>query len=355
MNDETQHATPPAASAPTPPQTQQQGPTPERIFQTLMGYQQAAALKAAIELDIFTAVAEGEDTAEKLAARCQAAERGARILCDYLTVWQFLDKEDGRYRLTPESKLFLDRRSPAYVGGISGFISRPYMVEAHQNLVECVRRGGTMMEEQGSVTPENPIWEDFARSMVAMMHPSAEAIARVTGAAEMEECKVLDVAAGHGIFGITLARHNPRAEVYALDWHGVLQIARENAVGAGVVSRYHLMPGSAFELEFGDGYDLVLFTNFFHHFDPPTCESLMRKAHAALKDGGRAVTLEFVPNEDRVTPPGEAAFAMTMLASTPSGDAYTFPEYERMFRDAGFARSEIHPSPPQHIIVSSKQ
>jgi 2-polyprenyl-3-methyl-5-hydroxy-6-metoxy-1,4-benzoquinol methylase len=350
MNEDTQHAT-----QATTPQQQHGGPTPERIFLTLTGYQPAAALKAAIDLDIFSAIAEGDDTSEKLAARLPAAERGARILCDYLTTLQFLDKEGGRYRLTPESKLFLDRRSPAYVGGVSGFLSRPYMMEAFQNVAECVRRGGTTLEDQGTVTDENPIWEDFARSMAAMMRPSAQAIARITGAAGMEECKVLDVAAGHGVFGIHLLEQNPRSEVYAVDWHNVLQIARENAAAAGVASRYHLMPGSAFEVLFDDDYDLVLFTNFFHHFDPPTCEALMRKAHAALKPAGRAVTLEFVPNEDRVTPPAEAAFAMTMLASTPSGDAYTFSEFDRMFRNAGFARSEIHPSPPQHIIVSSKQ
>jgi len=328
--------------------------TPERIFQTLAAYQQSAALKAAIELDIFTAIAEGEDTTDKLAARCQAAERGVRILCDGLTALQFLSKEDGHYRLAPESELFLNRRSPAYVGGVVGFISRPYLIEAFQNLAECVRKGGTTLPEQGSVTPENPIWEDFARSMVAIMRPPAEAIAQIVGVAQMGTCKILDIAAGHGIFGITLARHNPQAEVFAVDWPNVLQIARENAETAGVAARYHLLPGSAFEVEFGDGYDLVLLTNFFHHFDQPTCESLMRKVHAALKDGGRAVTLEFVPDEDRVSPPAAATFAMVMLASTPSGDAYTFSEYEQMFRNAGFTHSVGYPAPPGHIIVSQK-
>ena len=330
----------------------QQSPTPERIFQALTAYQQTAALKAAIELDLFTAIAEGDDTAAALAARTGAAERGARILCDYLTVMQFLSKEGGRYRLAPESALFLDRRSPAYVGGAAGFLCRPMMVESSLRLTESVRKGGTALEEQGSVTPENPVWEDFARSMVAMMRPAAEAIAQIVGVERMGAARVLDVAAGHGLFGITLARHNPRAEVHALDWEAVLRIARANAEEAGVGERYHLMPGSAFEVEFGGGYDLVLLTNFLHHFDPPTCEALLRKVRAALKDGGRAVTLEFVPAEDRVSPPAAASFALTMLASTPAGDAYTFSELEGMFRRAGFARSEAHPAGPEQIIVS---
>ena len=100
----------------------------------------------------------------------------------------------------------------------------------------------------------------------------------------------------------------------------------------------------------------MLLTNFLHHFDPPTCETLLRKVRAALANGGRAVTLEFVPNEDRVTPPEVAGFSMVMLVGTPSGDAYTFAELERMFANAGFSRSTIHALPPtfQQVVISEK-
>jgi SAM-dependent methyltransferase len=351
----TQPATQPTQTAqPAQGTPAQQQPTPERIFQTLSAHQQTAALKAAIELDFFTAVAEGEDTPARIAARTGASERGARILCDYLTVHQFLTKNGGRYGLTPESSLFLDRRSPAYVGGVADFVAGPDLVAGFRDLTAAVRKGGTTLPGQGSMTPEHPMWEEFARSMVALARPSAEAIVRIVGAAGMGPCKVLDIAAGHGIFGITIARANPRAEIYALDWKNVLPFARQNAEAAGVAPRFHEMPGDAFEVEFGADYDLVLLTNFFHHFDPPTCERLMRKVRAALRDGGRAVTVEFVPDESRVSPPMHAAFAMTMLGSTPAGDAYTFSEFERMFRNAGFSRSESHPTPLQHIIVSHK-
>ncbi|HEY1403636.1 MAG TPA: class I SAM-dependent methyltransferase [Pyrinomonadaceae bacterium] len=330
-------------------------PSPERIFQTLTAYQQTAALKAAIELDIFTAIAEGDDTTAKLAPRTAAAERGVRILCDYLTVSQFLGKcPDGRYTLTQESAIFLDRRSPAYVGGIAEFLSGAHLADAFGRFTDSVRKGGTASDAQGSMTPDHPMWEEFARGMAAIMRPAAADIVQIVGAGDMGECKILDIAAGHGIFGITLAEQNAQAQVYSVDWQNVLAIAQRNAEAAGVAARYHLIPGSAFEVEFGDGYDLVLLTNFFHHFDPPTCETLMRKAHAALKDGGRAVTLEFVPNEDRVTPPIEAAFALVMLGTTPAGDAYTFAEFDRMFRNAGFSRNVSHQTLPGHIIVSYK-
>jgi cyclopropane fatty-acyl-phospholipid synthase-like methyltransferase len=136
----------------------------------------------------------------------------------------------------------------------------------------------------------------------------------------------------------------------------VLQVAQENAQKAGVSDRYSTIEGSAFDVDYGSGYDLILLTNFLHHFDPQTCETLLRKVHAALADNGRAATLEFVPNDDRVSPRIPASFSMMMLGSTPSGDAYTFAELEQMFKNAGFTESEAHqlPASPQQLVISSK-
>jgi SAM-dependent methyltransferase len=145
------------------------------------------------------------------------------------------------------------------------------------------------------------------------------------------------------MYGISVAKENPRAVVYAADWKNVLEVAKANAQAMGVGDRYHLIPGSAFETDFGSDYDLVLIPNFLHHFDSAAGTSLLKKARAALKPGGRAAILEFVPNEDRITPPTAAAFSMIMLVNTPSGDAYTFAEIERMAKDAGFPRVELSP------------
>jgi 2-polyprenyl-3-methyl-5-hydroxy-6-metoxy-1,4-benzoquinol methylase len=163
---------------------------------------------------------------------------------------------------------------------------------------------------------------------------------------------VLDIAAGHGLFGIEIAKQNPQAKVTGLDWAPVLRVALANARKAGVEERYNMLPGSAFEVEFGGPYDAVLLTNFLHHFDPPTCVDLLKKVHNALKPGGRAATLEFVPNDDRVSPPMPAAFAMTMLTTTASGDAYTLPELTDMYTAAGFGGVVGHPIPMSpHTIV----
>jgi SAM-dependent methyltransferase len=105
-------------------------------------------------------------------------------------------------------------------------------------------------------------------------------------------------------------------------------------------------------VDFGGPYDVVLLTNFLHHFDHATNVGLLKKVRAALKPGGRAVTLEFVPNEDRVSPPMPAAFAMTMLTTTADGDAYTLSELTAMHKEAGYGEVAAHPIPMSpHTIV----
>jgi 2-polyprenyl-3-methyl-5-hydroxy-6-metoxy-1,4-benzoquinol methylase len=326
-------------------------PSPELFFTTLNAYHNTEALKAAIELEVFTAIAEGNHTAETIAHRCRASERGVRVLCDFLVVIGFLTKESNRYNLTRDSATFLDRRSPAYLGGAIGFLLSPLTTERFKDLAAVVRRGGTTDSGSGTIAPEHPVWVEFARNMAPMMAMPAELLAKYLSGNDNQARKILDLAAGHGLYGITIARHNPNCEVWAVDWPNVLQVAQENAARTGTKDRFHILPGSAFDVEYGSGYDLVLMPNFLSHFDPPTCEKLLRKVHAALNPRGRALILAMIPNEDRVSPPRPAGFALIMMASTPSGDAYTYPEYQQMLHSAGFRSSEKHVLMPDFFTV----
>ena len=331
-------------------------PSPERIFSTLNAFQNTAALKTAIQLDIFTAIADGADRASSIAQRVSASERGVRILCDYLTIQGFLTKGEDRYGLTQESAIFLNRHSPAYMGTLANFLSSESHKRNFEALTETVKKGGTSVAQGDNTKPNDELWVNFARSMAPLTTVSAAFIAELAGAKEGKACKVLDIAAGHGMFGITIAKQNPNAQITAVDWAPVLAVAKENAATADVADRVSFRPGSAFEADLGEGYDIVLLTNIFHHFDIPTCEKLMRRVHSALNPGGKAITLEFVPNEDRVTPPMAAGFGLIMLANTDAGDAYTFSQYEKMFRSAGFAKTTLHPVPdmPQQVLLSEK-
>ncbi|HUQ94403.1 MAG TPA: class I SAM-dependent methyltransferase [Bryobacteraceae bacterium] len=331
-------------------------PNPERIFGLMNAHHHTAALKAGVELDVFTAIAEGVTTSEALASRCNASERGMRILCDFLAVMGLLTKENGAYGLSPDAALFLDRNSPACMGSVTRFLASDLLVQGFQRLTDAVRKGGTVMSESGTMEPEHPAWVEFAKSMVPLMAPAAQDIAAILAEGGGGVRKVLDIAAGHGIFGVTLARAFPEAEITALDWPAVLEVAKENAENAGITGRYRTIPGSVFDVELGGPYDVILVTNFFHHFDEPTCTALAKKILNSLSDKGRMVTLEFVPNPDRISPPVPASFPIIMLTSTAHGDAYTFAQFDQIFRAAGFTHNKLHQltHSPEQLIVSHR-
>lgn len=324
--------------------------SPALFIDAVLAYQQTAAIKAALELDLFSEVAKGANTAEELASRTGAATRGIRILCDYLTVRGHLEKLGDEYRLSPSTAAFLDRSSASWIGSIAEYLAAPEMIHLFlHDPASYVRNGGSVgMANNAS---DHPIWVKFARAMVAFRAPVAMNVA--SELARWSPRKVLDIAAGHGMFGIAIARAVPDAEITAVDWQAVLTVARESAEVAGVSKRYHTLAGSALEVDWGSEFDLVLLANFLHQLDHETCVVLLRRARESLIPGGRAAVVELVPNDDRVSPPFAAMFSFQMLGTTPHGEAYTVREFEEMGRAAGFRRVTAKPLPPtpQSLIL----
>jgi SAM-dependent methyltransferase len=326
--------------------------SPERIMEMISGFERTAVIKAAVELDIFSAIGQGAVTAGQIAERREASQRGVRILCDYLVTTGLLTKSGDRYGLADDSAAFLDRASPMYMGSVVNFLASPYMKTFLDDLTESARKGGRAPDRVNSLTPENEMWVEFARSMMPMMFKPAQLVA-----AELPQDarKVLDIAAGHGLYGIMAGQRLQQARIVAVDWPNVLELAQENANRFGIGDRFAKLPGSAFEVDFGSDFDVVLLPNFLHHFDTPTNEGLLRKVHATLRPGGVAAIVEFVPNEDRVSPPWPAQFPVKMLAGTPAGDAYTMEELSGMLANVGFAdirRKDLEPTPSTLVLAS---
>lgn len=340
----------------SPSDTIGQAPSPAAILDYAFAFQRSFALKAAVECDVFTAIGEGHATAAEIARARSISERGARILCDFLTTLGLLTKSAGAYALAPDAAMFLDRHSPAYMGSALEFLASPQSIEYGAKATEVVRAGTT--GDLASMAPEHEYWPLFARAMASFVALPAMLAAQLADLDENAEAKILDIAAGHGEFGFAVARRFPKARIVAVDWKPVLAVARQRAREAGLEDRFEELTGDAFEVEFGTGYDLVLVPNFLHHFDEETNVKLLRKIAAALKPGGQVVIVEFVPNADRVTPPVAARFAFTMLTNTQAGDAYTRAELDRMLAAAGFESVEerpLLPTPMTGVAARKKQ
>ena len=320
---------------------------PAWLLEEFRAHERTLSLRTAIELDLFTRIGAGVDTIAGLAKSTRASARGLRVLCDHLTVHQHLIKVGNRYRLTLNSRIYLSRDSPASFGSAIKFLASDACLNAFNDLLYSVKRG----RARSSKT----VWLDYARFMAPLAPHAAEFMAEALKVGRAGAIRVLDVGAGHGLYGITLAARNPEAEIYALDAVEVLRVAAANARNAGVRKRFHPIPGDAFKTGYGGPYDLVITANLAHHFEPGANIRLFRKCRAALKPNGRLVVLDFVIDDNRVSPPGDAGFAIHLFA-TGSCDVYTFNEYRRMLRAAGLSRIRRGKPDPygRWMIISSR-
>lgn len=322
------------------------------VYNAALAYQTTAALVAAVKLDIFSLIGSGALTAEMLSSKTAASVRGIRILCDYLVVIELLSKDGSTYSLTPAAKRYLDDCSSASVASAVDFFAAPeFLSLVLDDPAAYVRQGGAI--GLGSLSPDHPVWIRFAKAVVPFAAPPAKRVAAYVSTLPVHPRRVLDIAAGHGLYGIEIARACTEASVTALDWEKVLPVAVSNAVQAGVANRYQTIPGSAFDADWGTDFDLILLPNFLHHFGRADCVALLQKARRSLSPAGRILVIEFVPNEDRVSPPLQAMFAFWMLATTPAGDAHTLGDIESMAASAGLSHMTArHLLPtPQTLVV----
>ncbi|MBI5085707.1 MAG: methyltransferase domain-containing protein, partial [Acidobacteria bacterium] len=255
--------------------------SPLKFMEVVNGIHKSAVARTAIELNVFTLIARGHSTVAEVARETACAARGIRVLLDALTVLDLIAKHNDHYRLTRDSEIFLDRQSPDYMGDCVEFLHSPFMQKAFLHFTDAVRRGGTAAGSESTVAPDHPVWVDYARAMMPLALPQAKTEAALAGTPAL----VLDIAAGHGMFGVKVLERCPAARCTAVDWPNVLEYARENARRAGVEARWTGVAGNVFDADFGVGYDCVLLPNILHHFTREECVAMLRRMHTAMTPG----------------------------------------------------------------------
>ena len=303
---------------------------PAWLLDEFRAFERSLALRTAIEMDLFTRIGAGANTVQALAAVASASERGLAALCDYLAIQGHLSKRGARYGLTLNARLYLTRDSPAYLGSAVKFLAGDATLDAFRRLSQTVQRG--------AVSDPKLDWVEYARSMAPLAEPVAQFAAAALEVDAAGPIQVLDIAAGHGLYGLAIAARSPSAQIFALDSPRVLKIALDNARRAGVARRYHPIRGDAFKAAFGGPYDLVLAANLAHHLDRDANIRLFRKIRCALKPAGRFALIDFILHADRLSPLPDAGFALNILATSARGAVYTFQEHSQMLRAAGFQR-----------------
>jgi ubiquinone/menaquinone biosynthesis C-methylase UbiE len=306
-------------------------------------------LGAAIEHRIFDLLADGAKTAAEVSRENGASLRGVREIMTALVGFELIKKDDeGGYSLPPESAAFLVRTNPGYLGGILRHGDQ--LIPRWLHLSEIVKTGKPAMavnqEGDGSA-----FFVDFVEDLFPVGYPSAKALA----AAFPQARKVLDVAAGSGVWSIPLAQNSKEVRVTALDWPGVLPATRRVTERMGVAGQYEFLAGDLNSADLGNGYDLATLGQILHSEGETHSRALLGRVFQALAPGGTIAIAEFIANEDRTGPPLAMLFAVNMLVNTEDGDTFTVTEISQWLREAGFVDPRTMEVPaPSPLILASK-
>lgn len=328
--------------------------TPQRIIEDLWGGWRAQALVAAVELELFTHIADGKCTLKEIARSASASEHGTRRLLNALVGLGYLDKKGDRYGLEPISKTFLIRDKGSYLGGMAYVTKLGW--EKWSHLTDVVRSGRSVV----AVDTEQEGREFFAQ-LVAGLFPLSFGAARAASSALPDKTRkrirsILDVAAGSGAWSIAFAEAIPEAHVTVVDFPEVTRITRQFTERFGMAERYDYIEGNMREVDFGHKrYDLVTLGQIIHSEGKVWGEKLIKKSYRALKDGGLLLIAEIVPNDKRTGPVIPLLFGLNMLLQTENGDVFTMREYRDWLKSAGFKKvTTIEAPAPSPLILATK-
>jgi SAM-dependent methyltransferase len=324
-------------------------PDPRRLLEMAWGYAPPIVISAAVEHRVFDLLASGPRTAEEVRKENGASARGLRILMNALVALELLRKDaDGRYALTPESETFLVRGKPGYLGGFAQHGDT--LIPKWMQLKEIVRTGNpavTVNQEADGTE----FFEGFVEDLFPVGYPSAQALA----ASLPGKKRILDLAAGSGVWSVPFAQLAPDVRVTAVDWPGVLRTTRKVTERCGVASQYEFRAGDLREADFGSGYDAAVLGQILHSEGAERSRALLGKTYRALAPGGTIAIAEFLANDDRSGPPMAMLFAVNMLVNTTDGDTFTIPEISGWLRDIGFGEVRTLDVPaPSPLLLATK-
>ena len=337
-------------------------PTPERILQTGMAFWSSKALLSAVELGLFTALADGPLSAEQLRDRLGLHPRAVPDFPDALLALGFLEREGvgeaATYRNSEDAQAFLDRRSPRYVGGLLE-MANARLYPFWGDLTEALRTGRPQNEIKHTGEPMFvKLYEDPARLeqfMAAMSGISAGNFAQLAERFDFRPYRTLaDIGGATGQLACTVAARHPRLACTTLDLPAVTEIARRHIEARGLADRVQARPIDFFADPF-PAADVITMGMILHDWNLEKKLLLMRKAYEALPEGGCLIAVDHVIDDARRRNAFGLLMSLNMLIEFGDAFDYTGADFDRWAREVGFRRTELIPlAGPASAAVAHK-
>ena len=330
--------------------------TPERLTELGFVYAPPLIISAGVNNKVFDSLQDGAKTSEQIAEKTGASARALRILMNALVGLELLKKDrQGRYSLTQESAAFLLSNKPATHAGFFGTIA-PQLISRWVRLSDIVSEGRPAVAVNQE-TEGTEFFSQLVENIIPMSYPPAQKLGdHLKLAKTKNEIRVLDLAAGSGIWGIALAEKSPRVRVTAVDWAGMIPTTKRITHKFGVSDRFNYIEGDILEANFGSGYDIATLGHILHSEGAERSRELLKRTFRALKGGGIIAIAEWLVNDKRTEPTHSLMFAVQMLVNTEKGDTFSFNEIKRWLEEAGFKKVRKLQAPgPSPLILATKQ
>ena len=329
--------------------------TPERLQQLGFAYAPPLIISAAVNNKVFDTLDAGSKTVEQLKKETGGSARGLRAIMDALVGLELLKKDrHSRYSLTPESQAFLISDKPGTLAGFFGSIL-PIMISRWVQLTDIVREGRPSVAVNQE-TEGTEFFSQLVETIVPMSYPGAQKLGdHLKVAKAKEKVRVIDLAAGSGIWGIGVAQKSPQVRVTAVDWAGMIPTTKRITQKFGVRDRFDFIEGDLAEANFGSGYDVATLGHILHSEGEQRSRQLLKKTFRALRSGGTIAIAEWLVNDERTKPIPSLMFSVQMLVNTEKGDTFSFKEIKKWLEDAGFKKVRKLEAPgPSPLILATK-
>lgn len=347
----------PLSTVATSEQTQD-GPTPDAIMQLGSAFWGSKTLLSAIELGLFSELsAAGPLDTDALRERLGLHERSARDFFDALLALGMLEREDGQYRNTPATELFLDRSKASYIGGILEMMNAR-LFNFWNSLTEGLRTGTPQNEAKSGGNPFDAIYADpqrlraFAKAMTGISMGAANAVAATFPWDRYHS--VIDVGCAEGCVPVQIARTHEHITGGGFDLPPIAPLFDDYIASAGLSDRLRFQAGDFFSDPLPTA-DVLIMGHILHDWGAEEKRMLLEKAHAALPDGGAVIVYEAIIDDDRRENAFGLLMSLNMLIETPAGFDYTAADCQGWMRGVGFSDTYVQPLVgPDSMVVGIK-
>ena len=332
--------------------------SPEHIMQVGLGFWASKTLLSAIEMELFTQLADHPQDLETLQGRAGLHPRSARDFLDALVALGFLERTDGVYRNAPDTDLFLDKHKPSYVGGMLE-MANARLFGFWNNLTEALRTGELQNEAKGGGVPffqelyaDPARLKQFAAAMTGISHGASLQIAARFPWSDYGT--FADLGAAQGDLAVQIALAHPHLTGSGFDLPEIGPVFEEYVEHNGLAERLTFVPGDFFTGQLPNA-DVLLMGHILHDWDAEEKRKLIAKAYDALPAGGALVVYDSMIDDDRSENAFGLLMSLNMLIETDGGFDYTTADCIEWMLAAGFssARAE-HLIGPDSMVIAVK-